>query len=62
MDSDGVLSVWLSRELVRAVRRLRNSGMYRSLPAIVSIRSIARGLTAASHRPPSEAKFFWGEK
>ncbi len=60
--SAGVFSVWLRRELSTAFFRLRNSGMYRSDAAILSMRSIAAGDTAANHRPPSEPRFFCGAK
>ena len=60
--SAGVFSVWSSRELSTAFLRLRNSGMYRPLAAIRSMRSIAAGENSASQRPPSEAKFFCGAK
>jgi hypothetical protein len=58
----GVLSVWSCRELASAVLRLRNSGIHRSVAATCSMRSIAAGLSSASHSPPSEAKLFCGAK
>ena len=62
MEIAGVFRVWFRRELSTAFLSDRNSGMYRSEAAIRSIRSIAAGESSASHRPPSEAKFFCGAK
>jgi hypothetical protein len=56
------------RELSSAVDSDRKSGIQRGAPvvgrsaSICSIRSIAAGLTTASHRPPSEANPFCGAK
>src|SRR5829696_1835778 len=58
----GVLYVWSRRELSRAVLRSSDVGIHRSLAAIRSIRSIARGEHTASQRPPSLARHFWGAK
>ena len=62
MPTAGVLYVWSLRELSSAVARLSDSGIQRSDPAISSIRAMARGETRATHRPPSDAKFFCGAK
>ena len=57
-----MFSVWLSRELSTAFFSERNSGMYRSLAAMRSTRSMAAGENRANQMPPSEAKFFCGAK
>lgn len=58
----GVLYVWFLRELSIAVGREKNSGTWRPLAWIRSARSIAAGENTPIHRPPSEAKDFWGAK
>ena len=58
----GVLYVWSLRELSSAIPRSKNAGTQRSLAAMRSMRSIARGEQAASQSPPSEARHFCGAK
>ena len=58
----GVLYVWSSRLLSRAMPRSSDAGRQRSLAAIRSMRSTAAGEQAASHSPPSLAKHFCGAK
>ncbi len=62
MDTAGVFSVWSLTELSTATFSDRNSGMYRPLAAISSIRARAAGESSASHRPPSAPKTFCGAK
>jgi hypothetical protein len=45
-----------------AVGRLKKSGTQRPEASISSTRARAAGENAASQRPPSEAKDFWGAK
>src|SRR5690625_4378195 len=58
----GVLYVWFLAELSIAVLRFRKSGTQRSVAAISSARSSAAGENSPNQSPPSEAKFFCGEK
>src|SRR4051794_18246733 len=58
----GVLYVWLSSELSRAMLRSSDAGIQRADDLIARIRSIAAGEHAASHSPPSLAKHFCGAK
>ena len=58
----GVLYVWSRRLLVRAMPRSSEAGRQRSDAAIRSMRSTPAGEHAATHRPPSAAKHFWGAK
>ena len=58
----GVLYVWFFRLLSIAIGSDRKSGTQRPDAAMASTRASAAGLMMASHRPPSLAKFFCGEK
>ncbi len=58
-----MLYVWFCREFSSAVDSDSDAGCQRSgAPASASIRSIAAGLSTASHRPPSEPNDFCGAK
>ncbi len=62
MASAGVLYVWSLRLFSSAMPRSSEAGTQRSDAAIRSMRSMAAGDTAASHRPPSLARHFCGAK
>ncbi len=62
MTRAGVLYVWFSRLLSRAMPRSSDAGRQRSPAAIRSMRSTAAAEQAAIHSPPSLAKHFCGAK
>ncbi len=66
-DRRRVVGLVLDRVLVRDLERQevgdpRGRGRSRLSAAICAMRSSARGLSSASHSPPSEPRPFWGAK
>ena len=62
MAKAGVLYVWSSRALSRAIDRSSEAGVHRPEALIDPTRSTAAGERRATHNPPSAAKTFCGAK
>ena len=58
----GVLRVWFLAEFEAATSRFSDSGIQRPEVVIRCARSSATGEQNATHKPPSEEKFFCGAK